>query len=542
MFNFLHLIKSTRHLVLAPKPREHSIALTVFFLILLMTGCHSDQDLESSRPQGLIGVLKKSDDAIPALSHTRMSQLIARASHEVRKVSSHGSPQEVRLHLAKEIINFIEEEGGIKIADIRKIFASLVGSANASDINLTRVLGYNKDQTEIPLLDLADAVAYVAQKKGYKEPLKTFHATLGASEVVFKEKSIEDAVRGQLAKIYPYIDWRDRPLREFSTDQVEQVFLSGMLDNAPLLDLKSLPSLKRLQVEIRGPQLIQTLVHLIPALKKLDSVYICTFSANGRAEIGHLLPLGKMSQIKTLGLNTDFVSPSTMNSAENNPWADLSDYFPHVNTVAVIDSWANRVRFPEDVPSASQNLSLLVSAINSMPRVQTLELHSNMLGRQLGNLPAHLKFATIRLRNRSGIGRHPLDTSLDIGSLGRPFSKAKSLTIYNFGITDSGKFHGSSNANGKNAVDWEELVILKGFAPEHSPSRPYTIRLWPKLEPSLTRIVIQESPSLIVDKESRRVMSLRRPENIPQAVIDKRNQDILDQKQEWKVMQDFIEN
>ena len=507
-----------------------------------MTGCHSDQDLESSRPQGLIGALKKSDDGIPALSHTRMSQLIARASHEVRKVSGNGSPQEIRLHLAKEIINFVEEEGGIKIADIRKIFAALVGSNTPSDINLARVLGYNKDQTEIPLLDLADAVAYVAQKKGYKEPLKTFHATLGASEVFFKEKSIEDAVRGQLAKIYPYINWRNRPLREFSTDQVEQVFLSGMLDNASLNDLKSLPSLKRLQVEVRGPQMIQTLVNLMPALKKLDSVYICTFPAHGRAEISHLQPLGKISQIKTLGLNTDFVRPSTTMSAENNPWADLPGYFPHVNTVAVIDSWANRVRFPQDAPNASQNLSFLISAINSMPGVHTLELHSNMLGRQLESLPAHLKFSTIRLRNRSGIGRHPLDTSLDIGSLGRPFSKAKSVTIYNFGITDSGKFDGSRSTNGKNAVDWEELVILKGFAPEHSASRPYTIKLWPKLEPTLTRIVIQDSPSLVVDKESRMAMSLRRPENITQAVIDKRNQDILDQKQEWKVMQDFIDN
>jgi hypothetical protein len=177
-----------------------------------------------------------------------------------------------------------------------------------------------------------------------------------------------------------------------------------------------------------------------------------------------------------------------------------------------------------------------------MPGVQTLELHSNMLGRQIGSLPANLKFGTIRLRNRSGIGRHPLDTSLDIGSLGRPFAKAKSVTVYNFGITDSGKFHGSSDTNGKNAVDWEELVILKSFAPEHSASRPYTIKLWPKLEPTLTRIVIQDSPSMVVDKESRRVMSLRRPENIPQAVIEKRNQDILDQKQEWKVMQDFIDN
>jgi hypothetical protein len=231
-----------------------------------------------------------------------------------------------------------------------------------------------------------------------------------------------------------------------------------------------------------------------------------------------------------------------MSSAENNPWADLPGYFPHVNTFAVIDSWANRVRFPEDVPIASQNLSFLISAINSMPGVQTLELHSNMLGRQLGSLPAHLKFATIRLRNRSGIGRHPLDTSLDIGLLGRPFGKAKSVTVYNFGITDSGKFHGSSNTSGQNAVDWEELVILKGFASEHSVSRPFTIKLWPKLEPNLTRIVIQDSPSLVVDKESRKVMSLRRPENIPQAVIDKRNQDILDQKQEWKVMQDFIDN
>jgi len=166
-----------------------------------------------------------------------------------------------------------------------------------------------------------------------------------------------------------------------------------------------------------------------------------------------------------------------------------------------------------------------------------------MLGRQLDELPTNLKFTTVRLRNRSGVGRHPLDTSLDIGSLGRSFGKAKSITIFNFGITDSGRFHGTSgNSYGKNTVDWEELVILRGFAPNHSPSKPYTLKLWPNLEPVLTRIIVQDSPSLVIDKESQRVMTLRRPENITQAVIAKRNQDILDQKREWQVMQNFIEN
>ena len=524
--------------------RMSSILLTFFFMIPFLSSCKQNFVENESDSTSIISTLKKADDAIPPLTRSKIAQLIHRAGTSIGRSSHMLTPVQMRANLSKEILTFMIEEGGIKVADLRQVLTGLVSGEEPSGINLSRVLGYDKDQVELPLVELADEVAQALQNHGFREPLKTFYKYLEVEEVHFSESNVEAAVRAELSERFPYITWQTRPLRKLSIHQLTSLRLMDVDENVSLRDLKYLTHLKGVQLEVHGRPIIEKLVEQIPSLKKLDRIFLGTSTLGRRANLQDLEPLGKIPQIKTIGLNTGFWSLYPGTSQSGNVWTQLPELFPNAETVALWDSWAMGAAMSREPARINDNLKLALEAVNSMPKVHTLELHSSVLGRQLASLPSNMKFTTVRLRNRSGLGRNPLETALDIAELSRSFGNAKSLTLFNFGIKDSGRFSTINlldKDRGRAKTAWEEIVLLQCFAKDHNAGNPYFVKVWPKQEPALTRIVIKDSPSIKVESESQMVLRMRRPENIVQAVLDKRNQDIIDQATEAKVLQGFID-
>ncbi len=524
--------------------RMNSFLLTGVILFPFIASCKQISVENESDAASIISTLGKADDAIPALTRSKIAQLVQRIGTSVGRSSHMLTPAQMRANLSKEILTFMVEEGGIKMADLRQVLTGLVSGDGPSGINLSRVLGYDKNQVELPLVELADGVAQAIRSQGFREPLKTFYKSLEVEEVHFSESSVEAAVRSELAERFPYIAWETRPLRKLSIHQLTSLRLLDINENASLRDLRYLTHLKAIQLEVHGRPLIEKLVDQIPSLKKLDRIFIGTRAGRQRTNLEDLASLGKIPQIKTIGLNTGFWSLYPGTPQSGNVWTQLPTLFPNVDTIALWDSWAMGAAMSREPARINDNLRLAMAAINSMPRVHTLELHSSVLGRQLASLPPNMKFTTVRLRNRSGLGRNPLETAIDLAELSRSFGNAKSLTLFNFGIKDSGRFS-STNLFDKDrrraGTAWEEIVLLQCFAKDHNAGNPYSVKVWAKQEPALTRIVIKDSPSLKVDNESQMVLRMRRPENIVQAVLDKRNQDIIDQSTEAKVLKGFIE-